>query len=156
MKEEEKEKTRNQDWAALAVRLFVSSVFLISAYIKLLEPAEEFAAAIEAYKILPSFLLLPFAKIVPWFELFAGGFLLAGYLTRLSAAAAGILSSMFFIALASVKLRGIPLDSCGCFGSALPDDPWKAMFLDVVLIAASAYLLKRKTSAFSLDNWTER
>ncbi|MEK7287335.1 MAG: MauE/DoxX family redox-associated membrane protein [Elusimicrobiota bacterium] len=142
------------DWVGLAARLTVGLTLFISGFLKLLEPAADFAAAIEAYRILPESLLLPVAQIMPWVELFASGFLLAGYLTRWSAAVCGILSSSFFLALASTLLRGVKIGECGCFGGAGPHlVAWQAMIIDAVLISLAHFIFSRRNSSFSLDRW---
>ncbi|MBI2069133.1 MAG: DoxX family membrane protein [Elusimicrobia bacterium] len=147
------------DYAAPAARLIVGLVLFISGYLKLLSPVEEFAAAIEAFQVLPLALVPWAAKTIPWAELFIGGFLAAGYLTTLSAVAAGSLNSAFFLALASLKIRGIAVGECGCFGSAGPHlEPWQVMILDAVLITLSAVLIsrRRQINPFSLDRWIAR
>ncbi|MBI5244477.1 MAG: DoxX family membrane protein [Elusimicrobia bacterium] len=150
------EKPSRVPWPALALaaRFLLCAVFLVSGLHKTLAPAEEFAAVIEAYQLLPADVLLPFAHLVPFAELLLAFSLAAGFLTRLSSAASGALSLMFFIALGSTLARGIPLENCGCFGS-IHLTPAQAMTVDVCMMALAAVAFLRGRSRFSLDAWIE-
>ncbi|HBB67889.1 MAG TPA: DoxX family protein, partial [Elusimicrobia bacterium] len=58
-----------RDAAGLLARLAVGGVFVYAGTIKLLAPAEEFAYAIETYKVTGPALSLWAAYIMPWLEL---------------------------------------------------------------------------------------
>ncbi|MBI4064690.1 MAG: DoxX family protein [Elusimicrobia bacterium] len=145
------------NWILFIIRVVVGGIFLASGFFKLLEAPEDFAAAMEAYEILPPALIAIAARVVPWVELFAGGFLAAGCLTRWAAVICGGFSSVFFLLLAATKIRGISLAECGCFGKLGPHlEPWQTMILDAVLISFSAYLIRQKETPLALDNWINR
>jgi uncharacterized membrane protein YphA (DoxX/SURF4 family) len=139
---------------ALAARFVLAAILLASGLHKTAAPAEEFAAVIDAYQILPADILLPFAHLVPLAELGLAFGLIAGYLTRACAAGVGAMSVMFFTALASTLARKIQLDSCGCFGS-IHLTPYQAMAVDVCMMAMAALVFLRGRSRFSLDAWIE-
>jgi uncharacterized membrane protein YphA (DoxX/SURF4 family) len=139
---------------ALAARFALAAILLASGLHKTAAPAEEFAAVIDAYQILPADILLPFAYLVPFAELGLAFGLIAGYLTRACAAGVGAMSVMFFTALSSTVIRRIQLDSCGCFGS-IHLTPYQAMAVDVCMLALAALVFLRGSSRFSLDAWIE-
>jgi len=143
-------------WPALALpaRLVLAAILLTSGLHKTAAPAEEFAAVIEAYQILPADVLLPFAYLVPFAELALAFGLIAGYLTRACAAGVAAMSATFFTALASTVVRKIELDSCGCFGS-IHLTPYQAMALDLCMMALAALVFLHGRSRYSLDAWIE-
>src|SRR5258708_28943132 len=59
-------------WPALGCRLLIGGIFIYSGFENASAPAEEFAAVIQAYYILPPDWTLPFAQIAPWIELILG------------------------------------------------------------------------------------
>ena len=75
----------------------------------------QFAAAVEAYQLLPPHPVIWVVKILPWFEIVLGAALAVGFAIRYTAAVAGgfltFLSGVMFV----TYLRGIEAD-CGCFG----------------------------------------
>ncbi len=101
----------------LLARVIVGGVFIYSGLIKALAPAEEFAYAIESYRVLNSQFALWAAFLVPWIELYAGLLLAAGVFTRYAAFFTGAMLLFFELLLGQAWLRGLPVTSCGCFGS---------------------------------------
>ena len=144
------------NWPALALlaRFALAAVLLVSGLHKTVAPAEDFAAVIEAYQILPGDIILPFAYLVPFAELVLAFGLIAGYWTRLCAAGVAAMSLTFFTALASTVIRKIQLDSCGCFGS-IHLTQYQAMGVDVCMMALAALVFAHGRSRYSLDAWIE-
>lgn len=143
-------------WIGFAGRLAAGGVFLASGLLKASQPAEEFAAVVEAYRLLPFGMVLPFARALPWAETFLGAFLLAGYLTRWSGLGAAAMSGMFLLGLLSTQARGIELANCGCFGEAgLHLTPFQAMGLDAFLLACALAAFRLRGSGPALDRWIE-
>ena len=142
-------------WLGLAARVIVGAVLAFSGAGKAGSPVEEFAAAIEAYDILPQGLVMPAAAILPWAETLAGFALLGGWLTRGSAAAAFGLFAAFITALLSTMARRFELVDCGCFGFGLHLAPSQTVFLDAVLACAAAWIFFNPRTALSLDSWAK-
>ncbi len=141
---------------SLLARMIVGGVLLYAGFMKAVGPSAEFAALIEAYKILPPSLLSPLALALPWIEMWLGTFLIFGFFTRPSAAAATLLFTVFLAALASTLVRGIDLASCGCFGAdAL--SPRYTIILDSVLMVLSIILtvLSKDSCRWSLDTYLD-
>jgi uncharacterized membrane protein YphA (DoxX/SURF4 family) len=139
---------------ALAARILLAVLYLVSGLHKTAAPAEEFAAVIDAYQIMPPDTLLPFAHFVPFVELLLAFSLLSGFLIRLSAAGTAALSLSFFVALSSTIVRGIPLENCGCFGSIHLTPP-QAMSVDAFMMALAVLVFLHGRSRWSLDSWIE-
>ena len=100
--------------AQILSRTLLGLVFIVASIDKISAP-DAFAASIEAYHLIPSFIINLFAIIIPWIELFAGIFLISGVYLRSSAFLMCLLLAIFEIAIVSALLRGLTID-CGCFG----------------------------------------
>jgi len=111
-------KPESKDLIGLLARLALGGLFVYSGAIKALAPAEEFAYAIESYSVLGAQLSLYAAYVTPWVELWAGLLLAAGVFTRASALFIGAMLGFFELLLGQAWLRGLPITSCGCFGSS--------------------------------------
>jgi uncharacterized membrane protein YphA (DoxX/SURF4 family) len=94
--------------------LLLAAIFLYSGYSKM-QSTLQFAAVLAQYQLVPTNLILPLATYLPWAEIALGLFLLTGWKSRLAAAAAAALLSVFIVAMAVTYFRGIEAD-CGCFG----------------------------------------
>ena len=142
-------KTNVKDILGLLARLAVGGMFVYSGLIKLLAPAEEFAYAIETYKVTGPALSLWAAYIIPWLELYAGLLLAAGIFTRFNAALCGALLLFFEALLAQARLRALPVTSCGCFGSGSSNSLEYEFFQNLVFLAltCAAYRYGRSFSA---------
>ena len=106
-----------KEMIGLLARLLAGGVFVYAGLIKVLSPAEEFAYAIESYRVLNSQLSLRAAYLMPWLELYTGLLLMAGVFTRYAALLTGAMLVFFELLLGQAWLRGLPVTSCGCFGS---------------------------------------
>ncbi|TBR25502.1 DoxX family membrane protein [bacterium] len=146
-----------KDHSAVAARTLVGLILLASGVHKLFGAPEEFAAVIEKYQIIGGEgALLAAARMMPLAEVLLGLALLLGWRVRWAAAGAASLFGLFLTALASTKLRGIPLEDCGCFGKGIHLAPHWTMALDSLLIALSYWGWTRPTAGAWLDAWVER
>ena len=140
-------------WLLFAGRLILGAVFLYSAYTKLPfhQPWMLFAMAVNSYQILPEWAVTIVARVLPWFELGLGLFLLLGWKLRWSASvAAGLLAFFFSLMLYTFikNPRGEAI-SCGCFGVGEKLGPLTlardgALLALALALAAGAYLLARR------------
>ncbi|HMA53133.1 MAG TPA: MauE/DoxX family redox-associated membrane protein [Acidobacteriota bacterium] len=99
----------------LVFRIVLGGLFIYAGAVKVLEPLD-FAQNIRNYQIVGQSLSFIAAIVLPWLEILAGAFLVAGIWKR---GAALVLSGLlvFFIALTVVTMiRGLDVD-CGCFGA---------------------------------------
>ncbi len=140
----------------LAARIFMGTVFAYAGYAKLMEPYENFRGAIAHYEVIPYVLTGPIARILPWFEIFFGVFLILGYLPRVSALALAFFSFCFLIVLGSsnVLFEGGGKD-CGCFGENGPIHltVQQVFFLDLLNFFLGVKLYSLKEHPLSLERW---
>jgi uncharacterized membrane protein YphA (DoxX/SURF4 family) len=142
---------------ALAARLILGGLFILSGFSKAVYPPEAFAAALEAYKLFPDALMMPIAQIMPWIELLAGVFLVAGcWLRPATWTLVGLLAG-FEVVLLSVVGRGIDVPSCGCYGAYGPHfTPHQAVIFDMFLGCMAFLILTEDRHRFTLDAWIEK
>ena len=138
---------------SLLLRLAVGSVLCYAGFLKAVAPSAEFAAAIEAYHLLPPFMLDPMAFALPWIEMWVGIFLVAGFMTREAAIAASVLFVLFLGVILSALTRGIDLASCGCFGSDV-FSPRHTLVVDsfLLIFSLSLVFLKPSKELYALES----
>jgi len=78
------------------LRIAAGLFFIYAAQSKIFNTSE-FAQAIRAYDIIPDYLSMLPAIILPWIELYCGIFIIAGFYTRTSATIAAGLMILFTI-----------------------------------------------------------
>lgn len=149
-------------WALLAARLLLAAVFLLAGSSKVRAPME-FAQAVRAFHLLPDSVAGPFALLLPWIEILAAVYLVAGFLGRLAAAVTGAMLLMFVVALLDAVLTGNIAHPCGCFGStssplvsALAGGDtvgWWDIIRDVLLLGLAGAVVLGGPGAFSVDGW---
>lgn len=144
------------DWVALACRLVLGGVILVAGALKITN-LESSVLAVRGYQLLPYEVAIVLGYMLPILEIIIGLLLIAGLLTRFSAAIGTLMMIAFIIAIASAWARGISID-CGCFGGggeiALEEAVKKypvEIARDIALAAAGIWLLVRPRSKFSLD-----
>ncbi|HBW23854.1 MAG: hypothetical protein A2X28_11060 [Elusimicrobia bacterium GWA2_56_46] len=135
----------------LAARLAAGGVFIYAGFLKASAPAEEFAYAIESYRVLPAALTLPAALAVPWLELYLGVFLTAGIFIRQSAFCVIAMLLGFEGLLLQALVRGLPVTSCGCFGASGSNSLGHEFVQNLAFLALAALALKYG-GKFSLDS----
>jgi uncharacterized membrane protein YphA (DoxX/SURF4 family) len=141
---------------SLGVRILVGGIFIFSGWGKLMTPHQNFMLIIEQYQFLTSSLIEPVSLILPWIELAMGVFFLVGYLSKVSASVLGLLLISFVILLVRAIALQIPIEDCGCFGSAIKLAPWQALTLDLGLLGLTGLSLRYRTMPMSLDGFLAR
>src|ERR1041384_517355 len=81
---------------ALVLRIVRGAIFVYAGYVKLREPWELFALAINSYQLLPLKAVELVARTLPWFEVAVGLMLIAGRGLRISATITSLLLVLFF------------------------------------------------------------
>lgn len=122
-------------WLVLLIRLSTTAAFVYAGVVKATAPVG-FAADVANYHLLPWTVGVGLAFYLPWLEIICG---LALFLPRLARGAVLILLSLisiFIVASASAKLRGIDV-TCGCFGGASRNFTFAGhLAIDVLLLTA--------------------
>lgn len=149
----------------LGMRIIIGITFLLAGLSKVQSPGA-FAAAVRAYHLLPSPLVVPFALVLPWLELLLAAYLLVGFLTRVGAVGVSGMLVMFIIALADALLTGNTAHACGCFGgvtnpviSLLAGGStigWWDVVRDLILLVFALLLVWRGPGIMSVDDLVVR
>jgi uncharacterized membrane protein YphA (DoxX/SURF4 family) len=138
------------DTGVLIVRLLLGGLLIVAGALKVGHPSE-LAATIAGFRLLPPAVVGPLALALPYVELVFGAYLVVGLLTRIVAAIVTVQFLLYGGAIASAVLRGIPAN-CGCFG---PNDTsvadWPHVAFDLLLAAASAFVMYKAPGALALD-----
>lgn len=119
-------------------RVVVGFVLIMASVPKVAEPIA-FAKSIQAYQIVPTFLVNIFAISIPWLELVIGIFLIFGLLLRGSSLLSAALFAAFSVLIAISLFRGLSID-CGCFGLDGAPLTWSRFFEDIGLLLLSLHI----------------
>jgi uncharacterized membrane protein YphA (DoxX/SURF4 family) len=122
----------------LLVRLALGGIFIYAGAIKLRDPWELFALAINSYGVLPLNLVEVVARTLPWLEIAIGALLVIGIQLRWAATACSLLLLVFFGLMVRAYAKGMEIN-CGCFG---PGDTlsWKTLLRDGSMLAGSLFV----------------
>ena len=148
-------KTEIKDIIGLAARLLAGGVFIYAGFMKATAPAEEFAYAIETYKVVPPDIAMYTALAVPWIEIFLGVFLAAGVFVRWSALFIGAMLVGFEGLLLQAIVRKLPVTSCGCFGASGSNSLGHEFAQNLLFLAAAALAWKHG-GKLSIDSAVEK
>jgi len=103
-------------WTLLFTRLLIGGVFLIAGVLKALD-ADATVRSVRAYDLLPESLAHLVGWGLPFAEILAGAFLIAGVFTRTAAVITALMLLAFVAGIAQAWARGLAID-CGCFGTS--------------------------------------
>jgi uncharacterized membrane protein YphA (DoxX/SURF4 family) len=132
----------------LVFRIVLGGLFIYAGVVKVVDPLG-FAQDIRNYRLVGQSISFIAAVVLPWLEIMAGAFLIAGVWRRGAALViTGLL--VFFIVLTLVTMaRGLDVD-CGCFGSLSRRSGWGVVLEDLGMLFLGLAILfakqeKRKT-----------
>jgi uncharacterized membrane protein YphA (DoxX/SURF4 family) len=136
-------------------RVAIGFMFVISGGEKLIGPYQNFLYVIQSYEVFPPALEEAAARIVPWFELFTGVFLVLGLWTKQSLRAAMVLLIGFILIVSQAIIRDLPISECGCFGELASFPLHVVLMFDTIVFTINFVLLKKfgLTLCFSLDRF---
>jgi len=142
-------------WTLL--RIIIGGIFIVSGLGKLLSPYQNFLYVVQAYQFLPSWGEVLVAQIYPWIELLVGLFVLLGMWTSWSLRGASVLFGIFVVVVGQALIRGLPLESCGCFGGWVHLKAQTVIIMDSAGLLLTSLLLRNlsKTRKLSLDFYFE-
>lgn len=128
-------------------RIFVGILFIFSGLIKLNDPIgfsikldEYFSAAVLGLEFLQPF-ALPLAVFLVVFEVVLGVMLLLGFQRAFTLWSLALMI-VFFTFLTFYSAYFEKVTDCGCFGDAIPLNPWQSFYKDVVLLVMIGILVK--------------
>jgi uncharacterized membrane protein YphA (DoxX/SURF4 family) len=142
------------DVVGLLARLVLGAVLVVAGWVKIIDITGSVQSVL-AYELFSYEVARVVGTMLPVVEIAVGLLLVAGLLTRASAALGGLLMVVFIAGVASAWARGLAID-CGCFGTGGPVDPEDTRYLseilrDVALLALAAWLVVRPRTTLSLD-----
>ena len=103
----------NNTYVVVAARMVIGVLFVIASADKIADPAA-FATSISSYKLVPEFVALVVATVLPWMELICGVFLVFGVFRNGAGLVLTCLMAIFTVLVISALVRGLDI-SCGCF-----------------------------------------
>ena len=138
------------NWLVLALRVVIGGIFIVAGASKI-GHAPLFAAQIAGFRILPEPVVAPLAVVLPFLEILLGGYLIAGFFTRVAAWVAVVMLALFDLAIASAVVRGLTV-SCGCFG---PNDAtvttWSEVARDALFVLLALIIALRPPGTLAID-----
>jgi len=140
------------------LRVIIGSIFLVSSLGKLFSSYQNFLYVIQAYQLLPSWGEVLTAQIFPWVELIVGVFVLLGLWTPWALRGALVLFGVFVVVVGQALLRGLPLESCGCFGEWIHLKPQVVIVMDSLSLLLTLVMLRNILQAkkFGLDFYFDK
>jgi len=136
----------------LISRILVGGVLIYAGFLKISSPVEEFAYAIESYKIFSYKISLILAYFIPWFELYLGVFVLGGVYIRFFSLISVFTFLTFEFFLIQAIVRKLPITNCGCFGSSHSNSIYTEFFLNLIWIILS-FVSLFYGNFLSIDFW---
>ena len=141
-----------------SLRVLIGILFVVSGFMKLMQPYQNFLLTVHSYEILSGPAAEWFAKTMPWAEFLLGVFLILGLWLRPVIMGLWAMNTLFIAALASAMIRKLPLEACGCFGESFSLKPNQMLWVDIglwLLFMAMAGFFDH-TLSFSLDKKFDR
>lgn len=128
-------------WAATVCRLILGGTFVLSGFVKTIDPWGT-ALKVEEYLAIYGFeslnrLSMGFSVWLCGAELMMGCMLLFKVRIRLVSIFA-LFSMIFFTILTLLSATWLPVEDCGCFGDALKLSPWATFAKNLVLLPMAA------------------
>ena len=129
-------------------RLVVSLTFIFSGYVKAIDPLgtqykiQDYLEVLQLAQYVPDYLTLAASVLLGGLEFCLGVFLLFAIRRRLVTR----LVLLFMTVMTPLTLWlaiDNPIEDCGCFGDAVVMTNWETFFKNVVLLAATAVLVRR-------------
>jgi len=133
-------------------------LFVVSGFEKLTGPYQNFLYVIQNYDILNPVLQELTARILPWFELFLGVFLILGLWISWALRGILVLIVSFLFVVGQALIRQLPIGECGCFGNLVSLPLHMVFLLDCTLLFLAVFLLRKVdcTSRVSLDQYFQK
>ena len=142
-------------------RVVLGAIFLYAAYAKLYfnggwhlgDYHFFFGMAINSYNLLPVWAVELLARVLPWFELALGAFLIIGIGLRWAGLFASALLLVFIAAMTRAYILGLEI-VCGCFGNNEKLGPGtlirdSSMLVLALAVTIGAFLIKKRRDAVS-------
>ncbi len=137
----------------IVVKWFVGLLFIFSGLVKLNDPMGTAIKMEEYFEVFANDIssifhyLVPFALSIGLFvvilEILLGVALLINFKIKITSLVL-LLLIVFFTFLTFYSAAFNKVTDCGCFGDAIPLDPWQSFFKDIILLVLSVYIFVRQ------------
>lgn len=128
-------------WSVRLLAWVFGAVFVLSGWIKVRDPSL-FLISIRGFHLVGDPYAAWLALALPWLELFSGLAVITGWGRRGGLLLLEVCIAVFIGAIGLALWRGMDVD-CGCFGNLLKTSLSVELTLDVLLLAAGGWLLKK-------------
>jgi uncharacterized membrane protein YphA (DoxX/SURF4 family) len=148
------EGSTTQRWLSFVARVVLAGVLISAGWLKVINPHEA-AAAVQAYRLLPTGVATYVGYGLPLFEILLGLVLLIGFRTRIAAIVTAVLMGIFIVGVASAWARGLSID-CGCFGGGGVVAKGHTHYVqeiarDLLFVGLSVWLIRLPASALAVN-----
>lgn len=126
----------------LVFRVVLGGLFVYAGAVKIANPLG-FAEDIRNYRLVGQTVAFLVALVLPWLEVLAGAFLIAGVWKRGAALVVAFLLICFIVLTLVTMARGLDVD-CGCFGSLSRKSGLSVVLEDLGMLAIGLVLLLDK------------
>lgn len=130
-------------------RIIVGFLFIFSGFVKLVDPLgfsykleEYFGPGVFELEFLVP-IALPLAVFIVIFELLLGVSLLLGFARKFTRWSL-LLMIVFFTFLTFYSAYFNKVTDCGCFGDAIPLNPWQSFYKDIILLVLILFIFSYK------------
>ena len=137
------------------LRMLIGALFVVSGFMKLMQPYQNFLLAVNGYQILSGPAAEIFARSMPWAEFLFGVFLTLGLWSKACLFVLWALNTLFIGVVTQAMIRRLPIHDCGCFGESFSLPLYQILLLDLGLWLVFMGLVGffDYTQRFSLDKY---
>jgi uncharacterized membrane protein YphA (DoxX/SURF4 family) len=139
-------------YVTLASRVALGGVFIFAGITKLPD-LSTLIWKINQYHILPPSLATAYGYVLPPLEIALGIFLVLGLFLRVSSSVSGLVVLSFIIAHITAMARGLVINTCGCFGEAVPLASAHSLLIDFGFLLLVLQILFHRGGFLSLGPW---
>jgi uncharacterized membrane protein YphA (DoxX/SURF4 family) len=139
-------------YISLINRLVLGGVFIFAGTAKL-PYIGNLIWQINQYHILPRSMATAYGYVLPPLEIALGAFLILGIFIRASALISALVLLTFVISNSAALARGLDIETCGCFGPAVPLLSVHSLAIDFVLLALAIQIIFHRGEFLSLGCW---
>ena len=142
-------------WLDKVISWFVGVLFIFSGLVKLNDPMGTAIKMEEYFEVFSNDISSLFHHLVPFaltfglfvviLEILLGVAVLINYRMKTTSWVL-VLLIVFFTFLTFYSAAFNKVTDCGCFGDAIPLDPWQSFFKDIVLLVMTVYILVRSNN----------
>ena len=136
----------------LAVRILLGGILLLTGWMKVSSPIENFEEILRIYEVFPEVSIYFLARVVPILEILIGAAICLGIFIRLALLGAAIFFTTFITVISRGLILERPIYDCGCFGEWIHMSPQMTLGMDIILLGIALWLLFSKNLPFKVTS----